>query len=663
MKEKILGFTQSILCGSAAVVLVFFLVMLGLLNPIWGEINQALPGTFDFMLAGIIVSALFLLWMIWILIWGLVWRSPVTNWWNTLAGLLVIAIWANIIRTLLQQSASTIPSLYAQGRFYLYLAGLLLLAAGVFVAIFRSSKAMPSLVIAGICLAGTLVLGYFTIQTNTADLARWSKPAAGDYSAWQAQWITPKSGLFMPKPTANSWWIYRKNFTVEHLPVAAPAKIAVDTHYWLWVNGQLVIREGGLKRGPNAYDTYNDTVDLAPYLSYGTNNVTLLVWYFGRDGFAHKDSGKTGLLFDLETPELTVVSDVTWKVKQHPAYVESQDPQPNYRLAEGNISFDAQLAMTGWTAAKYNDEKWDSAAAAGKAGAGPWNNLVARPIPQWQVGELTDYISMQTETDRLGSQTVRAVLPRNMQVLPYFKVKATKGLIIDIRTDAYTDGGANSVRTEYITRDGEQEFETPGWMSGENVIYHLPSGVELVSIRYRPIGYASTVVGEALTDDIFLNKLYEKSLNSLTLNMHDNFSDCPDRERAQWWADEVIELQSAGYAPRFKRDVAGTQGHPRTGRVAASRRHPLIPHPGRQLAPGTAAADAARRLRHSPVLLSDRRPGYHPHRLPLRAEVPGALAGGRGWARHPPFGWMGLERLGGNGSIPLCSKMPGIIWR
>jgi hypothetical protein len=28
----------------------------------------------------------------------------------------------------------------------------------------------------------------------------------------------------------------------------AMTKIAVDSKYWLWVNGQLVVREGGLKR-------------------------------------------------------------------------------------------------------------------------------------------------------------------------------------------------------------------------------------------------------------------------------------------------------------------------------------------------------------------------------------------------------------------------------
>ena len=30
--------------------------------------------------------------------------------------------------------------------------------------------------------------------------------------------------------------------------------------------------------------------------------------------------------------------------------------------------------------------------------------------------------------------------------------------------------------------------------------------------------------------------------------MRDNYMDCPDRERAQWWGDEVNELGEAFYA-------------------------------------------------------------------------------------------------------------------
>ena len=54
-------------------------------------------------------------------------------------------------------------------------------------------------------------------------------------------------------------------------PEKAVAQIAVDSKYWLWINGQLAVFEGGVKRGPTPKDTYYDEVDLAPFLQKGKN--------------------------------------------------------------------------------------------------------------------------------------------------------------------------------------------------------------------------------------------------------------------------------------------------------------------------------------------------------------------------------------------------------
>ena len=53
-------------------------------------------------------------------------------------------------------------------------------------------------------------------------------------------------------------------------------KIAADTKYWLYVNGELVVREGGLKRGPNPTDSYCDVFDNVPNLKCGRNRVAVL---------------------------------------------------------------------------------------------------------------------------------------------------------------------------------------------------------------------------------------------------------------------------------------------------------------------------------------------------------------------------------------------------
>ena len=109
---------------------------------------------------------------------------------------------------------------------------------------------------------------------------------------WHASWIGVEADEI------NQWTCFRKVVTLDAVPSEAMARIAADSKYWLWINGKQVVFEGQLKRGPTPHDTYFDQVDLRPHLRSGKNTIALLIWYFGKDGFSHKSSGRSGLLFD-----------------------------------------------------------------------------------------------------------------------------------------------------------------------------------------------------------------------------------------------------------------------------------------------------------------------------------------------------------------------------
>src|SRR5450759_986502 len=123
---------------------------------------------------------------------------------------------------------------------------------------------------------------------------------------WQAQWIGATTNH-----AENTWSVLRKHFTLRTVPKSAVARIAVDSKYWLWINGKQVVFEGGLKRGPNPSDTYYDEVDLAPWLRKGDNTIAVLAWFWGKKGFSHKNSGKAGFLFELDAGETAVSSDAS----------------------------------------------------------------------------------------------------------------------------------------------------------------------------------------------------------------------------------------------------------------------------------------------------------------------------------------------------------------
>jgi hypothetical protein len=347
---------------------------------------------------------------------------------------------------------------------------------------------------------------------------------------------------------ANGWVAFRKAFDVTSLPDAARARIAVDSKYWLWVNGALVVREGGLKRGPNPRDTYYDEVDLRPHLATGRNVLAVLVWHFGRDGFSHKSSGKGGLWMELDLGDRPMGSDPSWKHAPHPAFGAATADPPNYRLPESAIAFDARADLPGWTAPDFDDSSWAPAVDKGAPPAAPWNELWKRPIPSWRWSALKAYVGTSPAPPEGEGGKVVARLPHAAHVTPYLKIDAPAGLRIDLRTDRFKAGGENALHAEYVTRAGVQAFEAFGWLSGEEVHYTFPPGVKILELRYRESGYDTDLVGGFRCDDPVLNRLWSKSARTLYVNMRDTYMDCPDRERAQWWGDAVIEIGQAFYA-------------------------------------------------------------------------------------------------------------------
>ena len=163
------------------------------------------------------------------------------------------------------------------------------------------------------------------------------------------------------------------------------ARIAADSKYWLWINGRLVVFEGGLKRGPSPQSSYYDEVNIASFLKKGTNKVAILLWYFGKDGFSHKSSGKAGLFFDLNMKHLLLQSNHSWLCRIHPAYKNTEAPFPNFRLPESNIRYDANMNIDSWqTADCKSAHQFASAVEIGAWGDTPWGEMVKRPIPLWK---------------------------------------------------------------------------------------------------------------------------------------------------------------------------------------------------------------------------------------------------------------------------------------
>ena len=362
----------------------------------------------------------------------------------------------------------------------------------------------------------------------------------------------------------NVWMCFRKTFDLQRVPKELTACISADSKYWLWINGELAVFEGGVKRGPTPDGSYYDPVPIGSYLKPGKNVIAALVWYWGKDtSYSNTDSGKAGFLFEAGA----LISDESWRICRHPAY--GNDPgtqQPNYRLPESNIYYDARLDPGDWTAPDFDDGAWANATESGVGGCAPWGTLYPRGIPMLRDYGLKDYVNSAEYENRRFTFKKKLTLdiPYNAQVTPYLRVDAPAGKTIRITTE---NTGIGAVNDTYITREGEQAFEALGWFNGEHITYEIPAGVTVLSLQYRETGYDTAFAGSFTCENVALNTLWQKSLRTLYVTMRDNFMDCPDRERAQWWGDVTNEMTLSMYALDpdalllYQKGVAAMLGH------------------------------------------------------------------------------------------------------
>jgi len=349
----------------------------------------------------------------------------------------------------------------------------------------------------------------------------------------RAKWIWTSDNK-----TADQKVVIRKTFTINEIPQAATACIACDTKFWLWINSELVVFEGGVFRESKPGSGYAEVVDITRYLRTGENVLAALVWFYGNGGRNNTNSGEAGFIFACE--ELGLFSDSDFKILNHPAFVKTGEPHPAYLYGGDNVGFDARLDFGDFTASGFDDSGFEAATAYPNR---VWGDCVASPIPLLKVYEEKPLAFEKTASG------AKAALPRAMTMSVCFELEAKGGEVIDIRTDRYAVNGGpgdeahtyNGHRIEYTAKPGINVFKCPMYLYGEHILVTCPESVKLTKLSYIESGYNTEEIGYFRTDDALFNRLMEKSIRTLYVCMRNNFMDCPDRERGQWIGDVSVQ--------------------------------------------------------------------------------------------------------------------------
>lgn len=378
---------------------------------------------------------------------------------------------------------------------------------------------------------------------------------------WTANWIWTESCA------EDSYVAFRKTFTLEQAVPTATAFISAADKYVLWVNGELVVLDGSLKRGPTPYDSYYDTVELTN-LKQGENTIALLVAFNGRSGDGSivpvlvdeegDEYTQAGLIFELDAGGTTICSDSSWKAARHTGYknrVTAGADYPGYSqssmLAERNVYFDARDDLGDFMAEGYNDSEWEDATPVSKAGDLPFGDLYSAMIQPIRFQDIVDFSNSASYVGTPLTQDTTLVLdlPGNIQFTPYFELEAPAGKKLTFYTDTYTDKQElPNFKDTYVTAEGTQRYENYPWRSGSKLIMEAEAGVTFTRLGYRASGFNGEQVGSFTSSDPGLDQLWQESLNTLAICMRDTYMDCPERERGPYMGDTSNEIDAALYS-------------------------------------------------------------------------------------------------------------------
>lgn len=197
----------------------------------------------------------------------------------------------------------------------------------------------------------------------------------------------------------NRWFLFRREFELAAPADDALLRIAADSRYVLFVNGDRVARGPG--RAAAAFMRV-DAHDIAKWLLPGTNVIAVLVHVYGTDtawyeagrDYAQAIFGDGGLYVESQVSSggkvLDLSSDESWRVVQSSAW---RADSPRSGWGQGFVEdHDSRLMPDGWTRPGFDDSGWDFARvlrrdadrddlAKGWGNIQPFATLLPRSIP------------------------------------------------------------------------------------------------------------------------------------------------------------------------------------------------------------------------------------------------------------------------------------------
>lgn len=404
-----------------------------------------------------------------------------------------------------------------------------------------------------------------------------------------AQWICPAGA----GPNNNSYFHFRRDFTLKQLPHKAPFHITADQSYMLYVNGLFVGRgpaRGYQRQWP--FDEYN----LSPFLTAGKNWISVRVFNGGISTFSYITEWHAGLLCAARWRGFELVSDSSWLSRL------SNAVRPNTKRVSTQMNLQEQVDLRlddqKWIRSPKPPTDWKTKTTTRAFGVMPWHSVEPRNLPNL-ANRILPYVHTCATAGGScisGYEDSADVADLLREELPQCKWsglvtgrKTTDGFTFTIPpsgsgkfTAVTLNLGQNSVGTLLVDASGASGTEildlffseilnddgSPVLSLSTAARLHLHNGhsthelFQMMGHHYltvvlrdadRPVRlklalretlYPLDIKGRFDCSDPVLKNIYNICVRTQQICALDSYVDTPWREQAQWWGDARVQARN-----------------------------------------------------------------------------------------------------------------------
>lgn len=383
-----------------------------------------------------------------------------------------------------------------------------------------------------------------------------------------------KAKAVWTKQTEINQYIQARQYFETEICENAAIQISADTDYVLHINGEFV-GCGGWRTFPpkRAYDEY----EITNLLKNGKNEVFVTAYYQNKSSSTYCH-GEPGVAFAIEIGKRLILSGEETEVRAHPYYKSGEMEMITGQLGYSFV-YDASAAETEWEECCIKKDFFvqyfkrpvkklelrEASHTIKTCGVLKRESEDGTPAMQMQ----GDFLSFREPTEifdnegklRYQKDGAYFVIDLGENRAGYFEMSLTadKGTVIDIGYGEHledmrvrTSVGGRNFAVRYIAKQGRQHFREYFKRFGcryiEIHITKMKGDISFEKIGFWEAKYPLERCAQVEIDDRFFNKLYDVSVKTLTMCMHEHYEDCPWREQALYAYDSYVQMLCGYYA-------------------------------------------------------------------------------------------------------------------